>query len=86
MDILLSFLGGPNTLIGGLLALIVAVGAAFFKGRSTARKEAIAERLAGQVKSQKEQLEMHREADRIERENIALADAKAREKAKRVVG
>lgn len=42
-------------------------------------------RVQANVNAKDEQLEMHREATKIERDNAALSDTEARAKAKRVV-
>jgi len=81
-----SILGIDPVAIGAaLLALIAMIGGIFFRGVKAGKDSQKAKLAKAQLKSAEDQLEMHRDADEIERQNAALADERAREKAKRII-
>ena len=84
-ELFFSLLSGPNPLLAGLAAALAIIIAAFFKGRSNGVKAESLKRVKADLDSKIDQLEMHREATHIERNNAALSEAEARLKAKRVI-
>ena len=85
MSILLSLISNPTALLAALGALITLVAGAFFKSHSNGVKSERFKSIKANLDSKIDQLEMHREATAIERDNAALSDAEARAKAKRVL-
>ena len=61
------FAGGPQSLFAGLFAAVIAAGVMFFKGRAAGRDSERAKHDRAKVDALEDQLEMHREADAIER-------------------
>lgn len=69
----------------GILKPLFSPFAAYLKGRSDAKKAESLKRVQANLDAAIDQLEMHREADAIERANTALADEEARRKAGRII-
>jgi hypothetical protein len=85
MDLITTLLGGPGTLLGGAAVFIVGALALLFKGISIGKNRESQKQVKARLDAVNDQLEMVREADRIERLNAALIDQAARDKAGRKV-
>lgn len=81
MTALLSLFTGSNTLIAGLLAVLAAIAAAWFKGRSSGVKSERDKQTVGELVATQDQLEMYREATAAEKEAAQLSDDDARKEA-----
>lgn len=67
----------------GLAALLGGLATAYFKGRGDGSAKAETKSLRKEIDARDEQLEMHREATKAERDAAAMSDQKAREEALR---
>jgi thiamine biosynthesis lipoprotein ApbE len=85
MDLIATLLGGPGTLLGGAAVFIVGALALLFKGIAIGKNRESQKQVKARLDAVNDQMEMGREADRIERLNAALADQAARDKAGRKV-
>jgi outer membrane murein-binding lipoprotein Lpp len=83
MTALLSLLTGGNGLIAGLVAVLIAVGGAWLKGRSMGANSERSKQTEAKLRAAEDRLEMDREATEAEKEAGALSDAEARKEADR---
>lgn len=84
METLLSlFTGGSGGLLAGIVAAIVAFIGLYAKGRSDGKAKAENKALKNTIAAKNAQLEMNREATKIEREVVGLDDQAARKEAEK---
>lgn len=84
MDWLLSlFTGGSGGLIAGLIAGLIGIISLYVKGRADGAAKAENKALKNTIAAKDAQLEMNRDATKIERETAGLSDQDARKEAER---